>query len=419
MVNAETIKNIIIENQEFVSSIKPRKRDYEIEEEVNYVFTGSRRAGKTWFMYDIMHRLHTSKKDFKKILYINFEDERLLGFQVKDFNTLIESFRELYGFKPTLYLDEIQNVDGWEKFARRIADSNYRVYITGSNAKMLSGEIQSTIGGRYIIKEIMPFSFREYLGFLKINVDKNFMFSEERFKVKKHFEDYFYFGGFPEILKFKNKREYLNNLFQKVLYGDIITRNTIKNGFALKFIVKKLAENIHDETSFNRIKNLIISTGSKVGTATVIEYIEYMKDSFLISSIGNYYSKISSRESKKKYYFVDNGILNLFLFSPETMLLENIVYNHLYRSNPEEIYYLKNGYEIDFYLSERKELIQVCYNLENPETRKRELKAITKCVEKVPVNSVKIITKDQRDTIQIGDVVVEVIPIVSWILGAY
>lgn len=417
MINIEALRNVILENQQFVSSIKPICRDYDIEKNANYIFTGSRRAGKTWFMYDVMHRVSSKRNAFRDVLYINFEDERLFGFDITHFNLLLECYKSIYNTKPVLYLDEPQNIFGWEKFARRLADSEYRVYITGSNANMLSREIESTLGGRYLVKEISPLSFKEYLEFHKIRYDRNILYKEERFGIKKQFDEYFFSGGFPETLNFSHKREYLSNLFQKVLYGDIMTRNNIKNGFALKFIVKKMAESIHDETSFNRIKNLVLSTGAKIGSSTVIEYIEYMKDAFLISSVENYYSKSSDRESKKKYYFVDNGVLNLFLINPNTILLENLVYNNLYRYYSKDIYYLKNGYEIDFYLDDTKELIQVCYDLSDFETRKRELKAIKKSIEKVEVSSVKIITMDQKEIIPLGDFNIEVIPIWHWLLS--
>lgn len=416
MANKEIIKSIIIEGQEFIATVKPICRDYEIEENANYVFTGSRRTGKTWFMYDLIHRKTGAELNFQEILYINFEDERFLGFTSDDFNLLIESYKELFEHKPVLYLDEIHNIEEWEKFARRLADSDYRVYITGSNAKMLSREIQSTLGGRFMVKEITPLSFVEYLRFNEIVPDKNVLYTEERFAIKKQFDTYFYYGGFPETLKFKNRREYLSNLYQKVLYGDIITRNKIKNDFALKFLIKKLSESIHDESSFTRIKNLITATGIKMGTTTVIEYIGYLKDAFLISTVTNFFANISGRESKKKYYFVDNGILNLFLISPETALLENLVFNHLYRNYDGEIFYLRNSFEIDFYLQEKDEIIQVCYSLDDTATRERELNSIKKAMVKSDIHHAKIITMDQKEQIEFEGKTIEVIPVWHWLL---
>jgi predicted AAA+ superfamily ATPase len=171
---------------------------------------------------------------------------------------------------------------------------------------MLSREMATSLGGRFLVKEVDTLSFTEFLLFNDLRLDNNFEFTDQRFRIKKLFEEWFTFGGFPELLKYQDKKEYLNTIFQKVFLGDIISRHQVRNKYALNLMVKKLAESTMDEVSFNRIKNMIQSTGIKVGTATLIEYLDHLSDSFLIRSLENHQKKITERETKKKYYFRDH-----------------------------------------------------------------------------------------------------------------
>lgn len=408
------LKKVILENQEFIGTIHPFKRDYRIEKNANYVIVGARRAGKTWYIFSIIKKLITEKGNSNRILYINFEDERLIELTVKDLDLLIESFKELYNTKPICFFDEIQNIPGWHRFVRRLADTGYRLFITGSNAQMISSEIATILGGRFLIKTIYPLSFLEFLNFKGIVPDENFLFSKQRINIRKLFDEYFYFGGFPEVLKLENKKEFLSNLFQKVFYGDIVARYGIKNDFALKLMIKKMAESVHNETSFSRIRNIIQYIGVKIGTATLIEYFHYLEESFLIFGLPNFSAKITSRESKKKHYFIDNGILGLFLFTPETILLENLVFIELMRRYGADFYYHKNNNEVDFYLREQGVLIQVCYSLSDAETKKREISALLKASKKLNAEEQLILTLDSDEII---DSRIKVIPIWKWLLG--
>jgi uncharacterized protein len=411
----DIIKKIILENQNRMLSLEIVKRIYDHDPHANYIFTGQRRAGKTFFLYSMMHDSIKKGTSIESILYINFEDERLIELDVSDLDIILESYKELFTHVPILFFDEIQNISGWQKFARRMADTGYRTYITGSNAQMLSSEMASTLGGRFLIMEIETLTFTEYLLFNGIQIPGYVEFSTGRFEIQRMFENYFSFGGFPELLKFADKKEYLSNLFQKVFLGDIITRHQVRNPFALRLLIKKIAESTMDEVSFNRIRNIITSTGIQVGTATVIEYLNYMKDSFLINEILNYNAKISSRESKKKYYFGDNGLLSLFLFEPEAFQLETLVFNVLRRRNGPQVFYLRNGYEVDFYIP-GEALIQVCYRFQEYETRKREISALLKAIEKFPVSSLTIITFSHEETITEGNYKISVIPAWKWVL---
>jgi len=411
----DTLKKIILENQHRIPGLEIVKRNYTTDPNANYIFTGQRRVGKTYFLFRMMQDSLQKGASDESILYINFEDERLMELDVNGLDVILESYKELFSLVPILFFDEIQNISGWQKFARRMADSGYRIYITGSNAEMLSSEMASTLGGRFLILEIETLTFPEYLQFNGVQILENIEFSPERFDIQRMFGTFFSFGGFPELIKFTDKKEYLSNLFQKVFLGDIITRHQVRNPFALKLLIKKLAESTMDEVSYNRIRNIINSTGVQAGTATIIEYLTYLKDSFLINDILNFNAKISNRESKKKYYFGDHGLLSLFLLEPEAFQLETLVFNSLRKRYKTRVYYLRNGYEVDFYLPDEA-LIQVCYRFQEYETRKREISALLKAAIILPVKNLNIITFNQEETIDADNMKISVIPVWKWIL---
>jgi hypothetical protein len=296
-----------------------------------------------------------------------------------------------------------------------MADNDYRIYITGSNSEMLSSEMASTLGARFMVMEIETLTFTEFLIFHGIQLDENIEFSPSRFEVIRLFEQYFAEGGFPELIKFTQKKEYLSNLFQKVFLGDIIARYQVRNPAALRILIKKLAESTMDEVSFNRMRNIITSTGLQVGTATIIEYLGYLENAFLISSINNFMAKISSRESKKKYYFRDNGLLSLFLIEPKSFQLETLVFNTLRKKYGDQFFYLRNGFEVDFFIP-GEELIQVCFGFSEESTRKREISALLKAHENNPVKNLTIVTFNGEETISEGNLTIEVIPVWKWIL---
>jgi len=415
-MHKELLKKIIIENQEFIRKVEVQPRQLHLEKAANLVFVGPRRAGKTFAMFHLIKNMFTAGVPPTVVLYINFEDERLLEMTSRDLDLILDAWRELFEQKPVIFLDEIQVIDGWEKFARRLADNKYRVFITGSNASMLSSEIATTLGGRFMIQEIFPLTFAEYLQMKNITPESNWQYSEQRFEIKKQFQDYFYFGGFPEIVQFNNKRLWLNNLYQKIFFGDLIARYNIRNDFAMRLMVKKLAESIHDEISFNRIRHIIQSTGVKIGTATIIDYAHYLSETWLIFDIKNYYAKITERESSGKYYFIDNGILALFLMNPETILLENSIACHLRRRYGKEIFFAKRNTEVDFYIPSANLLIQVAYQIDTEATIQREINALVKAATELKANNLLIITLDDEKTIESNGYNIAIIPVWKWLL---
>jgi predicted AAA+ superfamily ATPase len=417
MLRKDLIKDIIVENQRFISSVSFFERDYAFEDALNYVLVGLRRAGKSYLLYQRIHQLLEIGHRMEEICYFNFEDDRLGIMTLADLDIIKSAYEEMFDTQPVFFFDEIQIVEGWEKFARRLADQKYRVYITGSNAKMLSSEIATTLGGRYMIMDVFPLSFAEYLSFSGINVkDKNALHLHRK-EIVKHFETYFRFGGLPEVMNVADKRSWLSGLFNKVFFGDLIARYDIRNDFGLRILAKKLAESVKQPSSYNRLANVVSSTGKKASTDTVIDYVNYMCESWLLLPLENIIGKLTERNTQRKYYFIDNGILNLFLPDPEASLLENMVAINLIRKYKNEVYFYHNGVEVDFYLPEQKKLIQASYSLQDESTFQRETEALVKVSKRLEVNDLMIITKDEETVLEKDGKTIQVMPLWKWLLG--
>lgn len=412
----DIIKLLIAEYQQQAIEVSLQKRPYNLEDKLNYVFVGLRRVGKSYLMFQQIRHLLDTGHSPDEILYFNFEDDRITSFVIEDLDRIKVCYEEMYDSKPIFFLDEIQLIDQWEKFARRLADQGYRVYVTGSNAKMLSSEIATTLGGRYIIQHVYPYSFQEYLTSMGIDLeDRNFIY-HYRSEIVKLYENYFRFGGLPEQTQLVDKRGWLSSLYQKIFFGDLITRYQVRNDFALRVLIRKLAENVKQPISFNRLANIVSSSGKRISTDTVIDYLGYLKESWLIFPIENIFAKLAEKESNKKYYFIDNGILNLFLVDPITSLLENQVAIHLRRLYGEDVYFYQHGIEVDFYILEEEMAIQVSYSLQDVETRKREVNALIKMSRQIHSKKMMIITKDEEETIVQDGLSIEVIPAWKWLL---
>jgi len=417
MITKDLIKRLIVEYQREISNVQIVERSFSFEKELNYVLVGLRRAGKSYLMFQQIKQLLKSGYSINQILYFNFEDDRLSILDIADLDLIKVCYEEMFDYKPVFFLDEIQIVSGWEKFARRLADQGYRVYITGSNAKMLSSEIATTLGGRYMIKNVYPYSFSEYLKASNIDIyDKNYkyLFYSE---INRAFENYFFFGGLPEILKVENKREWLSNLFQKIFFGDLVSRYQIRNDFAMRILIRKLSESVKQPSSFNRLAHLVSSSGKKISTDTIIDYLNYLKESWMIFSIENIEAKLADKVSNKKYYFIDNGMLNLFIADPHTSLLENLVAIHLYRLYGEQVYFYHNGVEVDFYVADLQMAIQVSYSLNDTDTRNREVYALSQLSKRMNIKKMLIITRDEEFSLSENENHIEVIPIWKWLLN--
>ena len=421
-MNHDVLKEVILDQLEIIKTAEIIDRNYFFEKNVNYILVGLRRAGKSTLLYKIAKELVANGCDWSQIIYINFEDDRLLGFSVSDFNDIIETAHELTDEKEIYYFfDEIQLVDGWEHFARRMADQKKRVYITGSNAKMLSSEMAKTLGGRYLPKMIMPFSFTEALDYKKISHDDNAMHTTSKVaKVRKACQEYIATGGLPEVQLLTNKREYIKAVYEKVLLGDIVEREEVKNKLALRLMVKKIAETVMSEISFNTPAGNVKATGNKTSTDSMIEYSSYAENAYLIFRTSNYVSKFADKEGTPRFYFYDNGLLSLFLVDKKSALLENTVAVYLKRKYEDEVYYFKSsqtGIDIDFYLPEQKTAIQVAYKLGDAE--ERETRSLFHLAEKSKdIEKLIIVTNEEERIIEKNGIEIEVIPIHKFLLCA-
>jgi predicted AAA+ superfamily ATPase len=416
-MDKEIIKRLIAEKQAEIPAIELVRRPLDIEPTLNYVFVGLRRAGKSYQMYQYIQDLIYSKQIcVEEVLYINFEDERITFIKAEELGLLLDAYKEMFDFRPLVFLDEIQNVAGWEKFVRRLADSKYRVFITGSNAQMLSKEIYTTLGGRFVAREIFPFSFQEYLSYYGIVLDKNWEYTDLRTQVIKRFHDYFFHGGFAESFILADKRSWLNSLYQKILLGDIISRNEIRNENAIRVLVKKLAESVMQPSSLSRIKNIVDATGTTISRNTLTEYLQFLNDAYLVFGISNFSDKLSEKETLKKRYFFDNGLLNNFLFDPETKLLENLVAIDLKKKYGDDLFYFQRNVEVDFFIPKERRAIQVSYSMTADTTRQREITALLKLAEVYSLDRLEIVTFDEKSTIQENGVTIQVIPAWKWLL---
>ena len=410
-------KTLIVEYQQFVKGITLIERDIHVSAQLNYVFVGLRRAGKSYLMYQQIQNLLKEGHKVEEILYFNFEDDRLVNLTVEDLDLIKVCYEELYAYRPIFFLDEIQIVQHWERFARRLADQKYRVYVTGSNAKMLSSEIATTLGGRFIVQNVYPFSFRECLKANNIMVEPTWYF-KNRAEIVRSFSEYFYYGGLPELelVEGAEKRQWLSNLFNKIFFGDLITRYSIRNDLAMKVLIRKLAESVKQPSSFSRLSNIVSSAGAKTTTDTIIDYLEFLQATWLIFSLENYASKLAEKVSNRKYYFIDNGLLNLFLIDPVTSLLENLVAITLRKKYEDELYFYHQNIEVDFYIPAEKLAVQVSYSLKEETTRKREITALLKMAAVMEVEKLLVITNDEEEVITENGKEINVIPIWKWLL---
>ncbi len=422
-MNRDTLKQIIIDQKDIYLNNPLISRQYPLEENVNYCFVGIRRTGKSYMMYQQIKQLEADGIPLSQIVYVNFEDERLLEMTADDLNTILEIGLEISGVdnRPYLFLDEIQNVTGWEKYVRRIADMKYRISITGSNSKMLSSEIASTLGGRFVIMNIYPYSFSEYL--IANGKEKNYLgtiSTKDKADVLAMYHEYVTYGAFPELVEIRNKRAFLSSIYQTVYLGDIITRNKITNDFAVKLILKKIAESITKPLSFSRLTNILKGAGTSLGKQTVINYVSYMTDSYLLFTLQNYAAKLVEKETSPKYYFMDTGLLGLMLLDCKSAQLENLVAIELIRRyGLENVFFFENNVEIDFYVPTENLAIQVSMQvLDNIDTKERETRAFVKLDHFIPNSKCILITNSEEATLDCDGIQIDVVPIWKWLLDS-
>lgn len=411
----ENLRDILLyQNREQLKSDNLIERDLTIKikefESTPFIIiiTGIRRCGKS----TLLHQIRA-----KESYFVNFDDERFINFSVDNFQAMYEVLIELYGTKNLFYFDEIQNVEGWERFVRRLHTNQNKIYITGSNASMLSGEFSTHLTGRNIALELYPFSFGEYLRFNNSEVKQldrlNYV---EKSTLRKHFQEYLDHGGFPEYLHTK-KEEYLHNLYQNILYRDIITRYNIKSEKSLKITAHFAASNIGKEVSFNTLKKL---TGLTSAT-TIKDYFQYLDNAYLIFLLPKYSPSLKKQiYANKKVYFIDSKLAKIvgFRFSEDKgRLLENTIFLELKRRR-KEIYYHKGKKECDFILKTANKIdtaIQVTWALEK-ENRQREIDGLLEALAMYKLDHGWLLTDYQEDELNIEGRKILVRPAWKWLL---
>jgi len=422
-MDKEILRNIIKEGQEDIVAAASElyMRPFTFEENGRYVLTGVRHAGKSYLLFQRAMELVAAGHTIEEMLYINFDDERLYGIiSASELDDILQAYSSMFPHKPIMLLDEIQNIEGWEHFARRLANRKYTVLITGSNAKMLSKDMATVLGNRFLDSTVYPYSFREYLAARGIVLEANWQYGRTRDIVALAFKDYFEWGGFPELLLYNNKRKWLNQLFEKILLGDIIQRHKLKNEMAVRLTYKRLAETVKHPVAYNRISNLVKSTGLNTTPVSVMDYVQFAKDAFLLFSLDNYASKFTEKETVKKHYFIDNGLLNIFLTDPATSLLENIcaIDLHTRFQEKEQLWFWNRNVEVDFFLPEERTGIQVCFSTSKDfSTFERELNALIALDRMHPLERMVIVTYDEERIHKTDNGrTIEIIPVWKWLL---
>ena len=374
------------------------------------IISGLRRCGKSIVLSQIREK--SSEKDY----YINFDDDRLVNFELKDFQKLYELFVELYGPQKTFYFDEIQNILGWERFVRRLFEAGNKIYITGSNATLLSIELGTRLTGRYIETHLYPYSFSEFMDYKNEKININEMTTIHKGMLKAQLNNFITLGGLPEYLEMEQP-EYLHYLYNSILYRDIIVRYKISDPRIIKELVYYLASNVGKEFSYNAVSKTL----GPSSPTTISEYCNYVQDCFLCFFVHRFdYSLKKQIQNPKKIYFIDQALAVKigFRFSKdEGRLLENIVFLELKRRN-YEIFYHKIKKECDFVIREGLKIIsaiQVCLDMTDPETKEREFAGMIEAMETYQLEFGLIITADTTDKKQLEMnwkiVTIKIIPI--------
>ena len=416
-MNKTELKEIIVdqnsrqEKENLVDREIFSKVESYIKNDFVIIISGIRRCGKSTLLSQVRKK-HSG-------YYLNFDDERLINFHIEDFKVLEELFIELYGEKNIYYFDEIQNIPMWERFIRRLHDERKKVFITGSNASMLSKELGTHLTGRYLMLQIYPFSFREFMKLKKFELDeKEVLLTTSRAKIKRNFAEYFINGGFPEYLKELNI-DYLKTLYQNIIYRDILVRYKISNEKIFKELVNLAINNISKEISFNSIKKTL-GLGS---STTIKDYFDYLENSYLIFLTPKFdYSLKKQMYYNKKVYCIDNGLAKYlgFRMTPDNgKLLENVIFIELKRRR-KEIYYFADKNECDFVIKDENKItnvIQCCYEL-TKDNKDREIAGLEQAMNKFKLKEGLILTYDQEENIQIKDKKIKVIPVWKWLLSS-
>lgn len=404
--------------------VKPRNIQPPIDTKKIITLIGVRRCGKTSIFYHMINQL-IEKIEKTKILFLNFEDERF-ELNSDELDLILQAYMELYpSYKLSecyFFFDEIQNIPNWEKFIRRMYDTiSKNIFITGSNSKLLSSEIATSLRGRTLNFEIFPLSFKEYLSFKDIEVD--FYSSKSLAFIKNAQESFLKNGSFPEILFLEEiyANKTLQEYFNVLLYKDLAERYNITNTVALKFFLKRIISSSTKQISINKIFNELKSSGIKIGKNTLYEFLEYVQNIYLALTLQKYDNSLINKElGEKKIYSIDIGLNNAteFRFSDDIgKSLENAVFLELKRNEFDIYYYRTSKSECDFLVFDKNnilDVIQVTFDMSDENTKSREIKGLIEACRNFDLKSGTIITFDSEDELIKNDIKIKIIPFYKW-----
>ncbi len=392
---------------------------------------GLRRTGKTYLLYQTMLELMRKGLPVERLFYINFEDNRLEGLTSKELSRIVELY---YKHNPDaklmyLFLDEVQSVKGWEKFVRRLIErKNARIFITGSSSKLLSRDIATTLRGRSLSFRLFPLSFREFLSFKGFEPKKP-PIEMERGRIKRYLEEYVEYGGFPEIvnypplLKIRTLQEYLD----LIIYKDLVERYGIEKTGAMRALIRVIVRNFARRTSVRKLHGMLSSFGINLSKAKVYEYFSHLEDVGFVLPVRRFHSsEVESLRSIPKLYVTDLGFPSVFGVRDWGYRLENLVALELFRRKYYReprlsvSYWMDDRGEVDFVISlgfEVKELIQVSHNVDDPETKRREVNVLVRASKALGCKNLKVITWDYKERETHNGLEIEFIPLWRWLLG--
>jgi uncharacterized protein len=408
----EVIKRIILENQDMIGSRQLLPRNYYIPETKHItVLTGIRRCGKTFTLYQI-----AKKYDIRHVLFLDFEDERLVALSAQsNYDIIVDAYKNIYpDQKPVLFFDEIQNLPNWHLYLKRLHVNGFRIYVTGSNATLISREIATYLKGISLETNIYPFSFKEFLQLKETHFEEKDMAINQP-KILNQFEEYLLFGGFPELIMTsqEDKRTVAKNIYNLLFYKDIVAKYD-KDPVLLKLVVSKIAENITKDFSITSLAHKIMPV-YKASVPTITDYFNILPEPFLTKHIYPYRTSFVQRESRRKTYLADNSFIYLNRVSPDkSRLLENLVFNFLNRKHEEIHYYRsKNQKEVDFYVTDpgSETLVQVCYHFELHDTRTREINALVTAMQELNLDTGYVYTLNASEEVHVDGKTVKVLPV--------
>lgn len=425
MTTEKKILQVITEQKEYIKEFKTeklvsRKEEnlFEFDSSLAQVVIGVRRSGKSTICHKVLIEQNI------EYAYVNFDDDRMADIRTEDLNTVLSCIYQVYGSDiKYLFIDEIQNVDGWYLFVNRLLRTNVRVFVTGSNAKLLSGELATHLTGRYNEIRLYPFSFSEYCDYHKI--DTQSITTKADAERKRAFVEYVNDGGFPEIQSLRNKRVYIQSLIEAILTKDIQKRFKIRNVDTLRKITHHLINNICQEINYDEISKLLGVTDN-----TVRKYVDYLRQAFLIQLLTKYSYKSKERIRNAKAYIIDPGLQNNRdnAFASENIgwRLENVVYIELLRrcsNNFLDIYYYKanaRSKEVDFVVCNQNktvELIQVAYDIDNVKTYNREVSSLINASTLLNCDKLSLIAFTNTRDVELDGKLIHIVSATEWLLG--